>query len=121
MKYVPKSDAEIRELAQDLYQGRIFTDRHIKKGDEERALTVFMPLAFLKPKDVQDLKKNNIGLFYEYLSEAGPRSVNGYPTFASFNALSQDDAKRLFETYEKIKAAVENVIGAEKKEERRKS
>lgn len=121
MKYTPRSDDEIRALAQDLYQGRIFTDRHIKKGDEMRALTVFMPLAFMKPKDLEGLKKNKIGLFYEYLSKAGGRSVNGYPTFGSMNVLSEGDAKRLFETYEKIKSAVENVVGAEKKEERRKS
>lgn len=121
MKYTPRSDEEIRTLAEDLYRGRIFTDRHIKGDGERMARSVFMGLNFLSDKDLKMYRKWNVGLFYEYMDKACPVSVNGYPTFMSFRILSEDDAKRLFTMHDKIKSAVDNVGNPEKKEERRKS
>jgi hypothetical protein len=116
--YAPKTDEEIKALAEDLYRGRIFTDRHIRNGDK-MATSVFMPIAFFDEKTLKSLREAKIGLFYEYMDKACPVSVNGYPTFGSVRMLSQDDTKRLFELHDKIKSAVENVVNAEKKEERK--
>lgn len=121
MKYVPKTEKEIRSLAEELYKGQIFTDRHIRHDPQRTIKSVFMGINFLSDKDLKELRAWNTGLFYEYLSAAGPVSVNGYPTFFSFRILSKDDARRLFTMHDKIKSAVENVGTAEKKEERRKS
>jgi len=33
----------------------------------------------------------NIGVIYEYISKAGPRSINGYPCFFSFRILNKAD------------------------------
>src|SRR5262249_16570090 len=119
MDYVPKTDAEIRQLAEDLYRGLIFTDRHI--GNQPNLIkSVFMPLFFLEEKDIESLKQAKIGLFFEYIKEAGPMFINGFPIFSSMQMLSDDDAKRLFAVHDKIKSAVDNAMGAEKKEERRK-
>lgn len=115
MEYVPKTDAEIRQLAEDLYRDMIFTDRHIAGRDPHMAKSVFMPLFFLEEKDIESLKEAKIGLFYEYYKAAGPMSVNGYPTFFSVQMLSESDTKRLFEAHEKIKSAVENAMNGEKK------
>lgn len=46
---------------------------------------------------------NNIGLVYEYYNQAGPMSVNGYPTFFSMCLLNKQDAKKIWEYYEKYK------------------
>jgi hypothetical protein len=115
MDYIPKSDAEIRKLAEDLYRGLIFTDRHVGDKNPDMIKSVFMPIFFLEEKDIKSLKKAKIGLFFEYYDKAGPMSVNGYPTFFSVQMLSEDDTKRLFEVHDKIKSAVENAMNAEKK------
>lgn len=115
MDYVPKTDAEIRQLAEDLYRDLIFTDRHINGGNTDMIKSIFMPLFFLEEKDIESLKKAKIGLFFEYYKAAGPMSVNGYPTFFSVQMLSESDTKRLFETHNKIKSAVENAMNGEKK------
>ena len=45
----------------------------------------------------------SIGLVYEYLSEAGPMSVNGKPTFFSCRLLNIEDTKKMFEYYNQYK------------------
>lgn len=55
------------------------------------------------------MRKDEPGMIYEYFSEAGPRSVNGYPTFVSLHMVSQEDAIKVWEKYELIKKAVEGV------------
>lgn len=42
-----------------------------------------------------------IGMVYEELSKAGPRSLNGYPMFMSMKIVSQSDTKRFIEMYNK--------------------
>jgi hypothetical protein len=60
-------------------------------------ISVFIPLAF-----VQQRLPTNLGHVYEYLSEAGLRAVNGYPTFMSMKFLSKDDADRLLPMIKKL-------------------
>lgn len=43
----------------------------------------------------------NIGMLYEYYSEASPRGVNGHPTFLSCKIVSYDDSQRFIEKYNK--------------------
>jgi hypothetical protein len=49
-------------------------------------------------------KLKSIGLIYEYLSEAGPMSVNGKPIFFSARLMNHEDAAKMFEYYEKYKS-----------------
>ena len=101
------SDEEIKKLAEDLYKGLIYTDKHIQ--DPNDVARVFQPLIFLKEEQLEELKNNPPGLIYENWSEAGPRSINGMPMFWSFKMISQEDSKKLFEYYNKIKEAVAKV------------
>lgn len=101
------TEEEIKDLANDIYKGFVFTDRHLQSPDD--LSRVFIPLIFLKEKDIEDLKKNPPGMIYEYMSEAGPRSINGMPMFLSVRMISQEDTKKVFEKYTKIVDVVNNV------------
>ena len=94
-----KTEDELKEIAIGIHAGTIFTDRHIK--DTNMLTSVFMPIIFGAFKEAKDIE--NVGLIYEHLSEAGPRSVNGYPSFMSMNILDHAEAKRVFEMYDKLK------------------
>lgn len=140
-------DEDLKQIAKDIYNGLIFTDRHCGNND---VMSCFMILMFMGPKppsepqypsdnkDVQGKRDNvlfdlverdalqakyeedrvwyeieheyyrenmlkSIGLVYEYLDKAGPRGINGMPNFFSCRLLNQDDAKKMFEYYEKYK------------------
>ncbi len=53
--------------------------------------------------------RETTGLIFEYLDQAGPRAINGQPTFFSMQTLTKDETKKMIEYYEKIKKAVEEV------------
>lgn len=100
-QYKPKSDAELEQLAQDIYAGRIFTSQHCEPG---HITLVFMVLALCGKDDIEWFKANDVTLFYEYVDKAGPRSVNGNPCFLSLQYLDREDHKKLDLRYQEIKA-----------------
>lgn len=59
-------------------------------------------------------KKNyvpQIGMVYEYHTQAGPMSINGYPCFMSLRLLNKEDNKKVwgyYETYKKLRESVDN-------------
>lgn len=103
-----KSDDELKQIATDLHAGKIFSDRHCISLEEVRG--VFLILIFMDEAAMKKMREDKIEFIYEYLSEAGPRSVNGKPSFMSLRMLNQDETKKMFEYYEKIKAAVAEAI-----------
>jgi hypothetical protein len=85
------SDADLRKFVDDFTSDRIFSDRHFPPGTDPGTVSmVFMPLALGALAD----SLNVIGLFWEYTSEALPRGVNGYPTFASVRMMHREDFER---------------------------
>ena len=105
--YKPMTDQEVKLLADDMYKGLVFTNRHIQaKEDIQR---VFMPLVLMGKELSDGLQENPPGMIYEYMDKAGPMAINGMPTFASFKMISMDDMKRVIICYKAIKDAVENV------------
>lgn len=77
------TDEEINVLAEDIYRDRVFTSDHIRKEDLNMLHVIFVPLVFADKKWIEMMQKDAPGMIYEHLSEAGPKSVNGYPTFFS--------------------------------------
>ena len=106
-KYKPLTDEEVKQLAEDIYKGLVFTDRHIRIKEE--LLSVFMALALMSEKQIEEIRKNPPGMIYEYMCEAGPRSVNGNPMFLSFKMISIEDAKKVLEVHNKIMEVVGKV------------
>lgn len=105
--YRSLTDEEVKKLADDMYRGLVFTDRHIQNpGDISR---VFMPLALLKKEQIEELKIEDPGMVYEYMDKAGPMAIDGMPMFCSFRFLSQEDAKKVIEKYLQIKEVIEKV------------
>jgi hypothetical protein len=86
------TDDELREFVLGVCDGRIFTSRHCRDPEEVRM--VFAILAFGLLKDLTREDAAQIGLFWEYLSEAGPLACNGLPMFLSVRMMHVDDAER---------------------------
>lgn len=105
--YTRISDEEARKIAEDIYKGLIFTDRHLQ--DPEELKSVFMVLMFMKDEDINKLKGNPPGLIYEYMDRAFPRGINGNPIFMSMQLLSKEDGKRVNKYYIDIKSAIEKL------------
>lgn len=81
---------ELKTLAIDIAEGRVFHDRLL--GDDKGMLaSVFMPLMLMDKAQIDALAVLKPVFFYEYYSEAGPRSVNGFPIFFSFSYLNQEE------------------------------
>ena len=104
------TDDEINALAEDIYRDRVFTSNHVRQGDLNMLPVIFMPLAFADRKIIEKMQNDAPGMIYEHFREAGPRSVNGYPTFVSFHIVSKEDAKKVWGKVEQIKKAVCGVI-----------
>jgi len=100
------TDDELKQLAKDIHGNRVFTIRHIRPQDLSRLLgMVFMPLSLMNDKHMDDLteKLGEKGMVYEYLSEAGPRAVNGYPVFFSLRAMDTDETEKVWGYVKELK------------------
>jgi len=104
------TDDEINALAEDIYRDRVFTSDQLRQGDLNMLPVIFMPLLFAGKKMIEKMQIDAPGMIYEHFSEAGPRSINGYPTFVSLHIVSQEDAKKVWEKFEQIKKAVCGVL-----------
>jgi|EndMetStandDraft_8_1072994.scaffolds.fasta_scaffold750238_2 hypothetical protein len=98
-----KTDEELKQVAQDLLDGRIFTDRHCKDLYELRSS--FLVIALMEPEAMKKMEEDKINFIYEYYDKAAPRSVNGRPIFFSCHCLTEAESKRMFEFYEQMKPA----------------
>lgn len=87
-----KTDEEIRQLAIDVVEGRVFGSWAC---DPDSWKLVFMPLGLLGPEDVEGFR--DVCSVYEYIDKAGPRTCNGYPMFMSCNMLYRNDCRRLYD------------------------
>jgi hypothetical protein len=112
MAMTKEREKELIQLAEDIHQGRVFTDRHIRPGDVETMGTmIFMPLIFMEGKEIKKFQKDPPGLIYEYLNRAGPRSINGYPTFMSFRIVPKEEMSFLEGYIERFRAVAQAIKG----------
>jgi hypothetical protein len=97
-----KTDEELKRIAIDLYDGKIFSDRHFRSPEEAQSFFGLVFMVF----SLTNMKLKNIAFVYEYFSAAGPRGINGYPIFTSCRYLNKSDTKKMFgffEEYKKLK------------------
>jgi hypothetical protein len=105
-KYVSRPDAELKQIAADIYHDKVFTDRFIHFPAE--IPMVFMPIMFMDREAQVDFAED-LGMIFEYYSEAGPRGYNGYPIFLSLQRLDKRDSDRLIGFYDEYKAMQEKI------------
>lgn len=89
---------ELRGLAVDVVDGRVFTSDQV---ETEMLRSVFMAVHFMNQETIdkwENEPENAPALLYEYISEAGPMAINGYPVFTSFRILLAADTA-LFRKY----------------------
>lgn len=101
--YMPKKQSELKDIAKDLVDGKIFSDRHIPEYDRHLTSMIFMVLALGGSKFASSMIDQKITFVYEYLNETNPRAINGYPTFFTLRMLNDKDTEKMFKYYDKIK------------------
>lgn len=103
-EYTPhvRTDQELRQLALDIRAGAVFGTWNFPSSEEAQRMTgtVFMPLLFMDDEARGALEE--AAHIFEYVSNAGPRGVNGYPCFFSFQILRPDETARLDEMLKQL-------------------
>jgi len=126
-KHKELTNDELKQLVRDVYDQKIFTSLQCDSSNMSMIFmpSMFMGVGPIEPSLVENNQINrknklqyiedkliheketpereeymkNIGMVYEYMDKAGPRSVNGYPCFMSMQIVSYDDAQRFVEKY----------------------
>jgi hypothetical protein len=102
--YTPLSDEEVTKLAKAMYRNEVFFSFMIPENQRIRMIPmVFMVVLFMDDITKKQLVANEIDVFYEYMSEAGPRGINGYPTFFSCRSMTRNDGNRVINKYNEIR------------------
>lgn len=99
-----RTETELIALARALATNLIFTDRHCRTVEEIGI--AFMPIGMGALHECAESFRNDIGLIFEYLDKAGPRSINGLPCFFSAHYVSKSDTKILMEHYTQMHNAL---------------
>jgi len=80
--YERKSDEDLKQIAMDLVEGKIFYDRQLDHASQLR--NVFIPVWLGRFDNWTDEIYSEIGVVYEYLEKASPREMLGeLPVFGS--------------------------------------
>lgn len=99
-----RPEHELKQIALDLFKDKIFTDRHIPENQQDQLLPrIFFPIGFGGFSDFSREDINDIGLIFEYLTEAGPRAINDFPMFFSLQILNKHDAEIVLNYYNEFK------------------
>ncbi len=97
-----KTNEELKAIAVDLADGKIFSDRHLQaNGNGHMMGQVFMPIILGAFSEKTEEEMKDVCFIYEYYSAAGPTSINGCPIFFSFRFLNEVETNAMFEFYEK--------------------
>lgn len=100
-----KKEETLKQLAIDIVENKVFTDRNLNKEEYNKLFLIFIPLMFLQKEDKLNWKED-LGMFYEYYDKAGLGSINGSPIFYSVQLLHNKDLDLLqtfIDNYIKLK------------------
>lgn len=103
-----RTDAELNQIARDLHARLIFSSQHVASAD--MIPQVFLAWSLMESADRRKLVDEGAAVLFEYLRKAGPLSVNGMPTFLSFEWVTADDWNKVVETLRRIEAAVAEAV-----------
>jgi hypothetical protein len=97
----------VYKLAKDAVADKIFFDFQLK--DVTMLRMVFMPLGFLDDKGLENMRTWKPVRIFEYIDKAGPRAINGYPSFFSMQFLNQEEWDVVAEYIKKFQTALDSV------------
>lgn len=100
------TEEEMGKLARDMAMEKVFTNLHVPEEDSGMLKSIFMVAAL---GGLADVDAKQIGMIYEYLDRAGPRSVNGYPIFMSLRMVHREQVGPLMERVGQISRMLEEV------------
>lgn len=103
-----KTDQELKQIAADYYDGKIFSTTEMNGPNMVHLSMVFMPILLGAFKEESSTK--DVEWIYEYYDKAGPRGINGMPIFTSLRYLSRDEFKRMVDFFEMYKNVKENFL-----------
>jgi len=108
-KVIDRTEEQLNQLARDTVAEKIFWAGFIPEEQVKHLLPmIFMPLAFMDKPESEEMDK--VGDIFEYISEAGPRSINGYPMFFSLNVLSRHDHPLFIAKLKKLHEAINGAL-----------
>ena len=98
-------EEQVNQLALDLVDDKIYTDRHVDNFD--LIPQIFLPIALGALANVREEDIKRIGFCYSRIENKNmaPRTVNGHPIFWSVAFVNQGDAKKIMDKAEKIREA----------------
>jgi hypothetical protein len=88
-----KTDKELRKLAKQVHSGEVFLS-----NKPDIIQMSFMVLMLADPSTLPE----DIGSVYEFMREAAPRSINGYPIFFSAHFLSTAETQKVLQYVKEI-------------------
>ena len=96
------TDAELKQLAQDVFNNKVFTTAQMEKFEMDNLGMVFMPLLMMNKEQRDELVKEKPYMLYGYMSQASPLACNGLPMFMSFKYLTKSEATKLKKFYKEF-------------------
>jgi hypothetical protein len=86
------SEDDLRKFVDGAVSGRLFTSAQVADG--RLMQSVFMPIFFGVFADWTEEEVKEVGVIWEWMDQAGPRSINGMPMFMSMRLMNKEDWKR---------------------------
>ena len=106
-----KTDQELKQLAADIYENKVFTDRHLQERERDHQVGLtFYPVLFGAFDDMKEEEQKEISMLYEYMDKAASRSCNGHPIFMSVRFLTKKEHERMNYFYEEYRAIKESFL-----------
>jgi hypothetical protein len=115
--YTRRTDDQLRQLARDIFQNKVFTDRHLADKDRNLLGTVFLSAGLMNADTPEwhrifGNNKDAAKLLYQYMDKKLPLPLRGYPVFQEFDYLNREDMDRMYvffkELHEQVHGAAEN-------------
>jgi len=111
------NEKELKQLAIDIVENKVFGTWQMNENDLSHMHIVFMPLIAISDETKQEMRSNNTIHLYEYYDKAGPRSVNGMPCFFSFRSISKDDWDKVLKYAKEYEIRVKSFLNKNEKKE----
>jgi hypothetical protein len=86
------SEEALRKFVLEFLGGAIYTSADIRRAED--IAIVFLPVALGLFEGCTKEELSQVGVIWEYLSKAMPRSINGMPIFSSCHLMHLEDWKR---------------------------